>query len=93
MELPEQLEGWWRADEVAHCLPISTDLSNKIMNFYDEFENPTPLGGDGSNGTVETPDGQDDPDNDDKIEHWWGKLNDAEQREIFDAFKKEYPKW
>lgn len=89
MNMPEQLE-YWTADEVAECLPVSRELSSKLWSILSAAKNPTPLGGDGSNGTVETPCGRLNPDNDDKAPHWWGKLTTPEQREVADAYMKEY---
>lgn len=48
----------WTADEIAECLPISDNLSRKLWQFLKDAKNPTPLGGDGSNGTVEEPAGR-----------------------------------
>ena len=90
MSMPERLK-YWTADEVAECLSgIGPDLYRKLWNILAEAKNPTPLGGDGSNGTVETPDGRLDEDNDDKAPHWWGKLNETEQRAVADGYAAEF---
>jgi len=93
MEMPKALE-YWTADEVAECLDYrgflpesyykddEYRLSRKLWSFLDEAENPTPIGGDGSNGTVEYPCGRQDLANDDKTRHWWHKLDFIEQRAI-----------
>ena len=87
--MPQGLETW-TADEVAECLDgIGVDLYRKLWGILDEAKNPTPLGGDGSNGTVETPDGRLDNNNDDKAAHWWGKLTDEEQGVIVQSYDKE----
>jgi hypothetical protein len=86
--MPETLT-YWTADEVAECLPISRELSGKLWEILDDAQNPTPLGGDGSDGTVELPCGRLDLDNDDKAGHWWGRLSAAEQAEVAEALKKE----
>jgi len=90
IKMPEGLT-YWTADEVAECLGgIGPDLYRRLWNILSEAKNPTPLGGDGSNGTVETPGERLDEDNDDKAPHWWGNLNETEQRAIADAYMKEY---
>jgi len=88
MECPEELK-LWTADECAECLPISRDLGRILYGFLDEASNPTPLGGDGSNGTVETPDGRLSEANDDKIVNLWGKLNKEQQLDLIEAAKKD----
>ncbi len=88
-EMPKGLE-YWTLDEVAECLGYwahlteaqGDSLHNKLWDFHADAENPTPLGGDGSNGTVETPCGRLSLDNDDKMGHWWHRLEDYEQRAI-----------
>ena len=90
--IPDGLE-MWRADEVAECLDYRRyivhlmGLYAKLWSFLEAAENPTPAGGDGSNGTVETPDGQLDPDNDDKAAHWWNQLTDLEAAAIVQAYQ------
>ena len=96
MDMPECLE-YWTADSVAECLSYEKHLKEgegaklgaKLWGFLSDAKNPPPLGGDGSNGTVETPDGQLDLDNDDKTRHWWHKLSEDEQRAITLACKEE----
>ena len=90
MKMPIGLE-YWTADEVAECLDgVGRDLSAKLWGFLSEAKNPTPLGGDGSNGTVEEPAGRLDLDNDDKAGHWWGRLSTEEQATIAAAYEKDY---
>jgi len=90
--IPDGLE-MWRADEVAECLDYrryivdQMGLYSKLWSFLEAAENPTPAGGDGSSGTVETPDGQLDPDNDDKAAHWWDQLTDLEAAAIVQAYQ------
>ena len=89
MKIPDGLE-YYTADEVAECLNYEEhltkeegkDLYRKLWGFLHEAQNPTPLGGDGSNGTVETPGGRLDLDNDDKAGHWWFRLEEKEQRAL-----------
>jgi hypothetical protein len=58
------------------------ELHTKLWGFLNAAENATPLGGDGSNGTVETPDGRLDLGNDDKAAHWWKQLTPTEATAI-----------
>ena len=94
--MPEDLE-YWTADEVAECLPYQPHLTDrgaalyrKLWRILSEAQNPTPLGGDGSDGTVETPCGRWSEKNDDKTPHWWAHLDPAEQRAIELAYRSEY---
>ena len=79
----------WTADEVAECLGVPSELYQKLWGFLNDATNPTPLGGDGSCGTVEEPSGRWDEDNDDKAPHWWGKLDVREQALIAEAYNQE----
>lgn len=80
--MPEGL-AYWTADEVAECLGYWQHLPEEraralygwLWRTLSDASNPTPLGGDGTNGTVETPDGRLDLDNDDKAGHWWARLD------------------
>ena len=94
IEMPSGLE-YWTADEVAECLsyrrhlPVDYQwekLYQKLWAFLEAAHHATPLGGDGSNGTVETPDGRFDLDNEDKAGHWWCKLTDVEADAIAQAY-------
>lgn len=89
LALPPELE-LWTADEIAECLvPLQeTSLYVKLWQFIKESSNPTPLGGDGSNGTVEYPCGRLNPHND-KALHWWSKLDDNDRQIIIDAAIKD----
>ena len=92
-KMPDGLE-YWTADEVAECLSYEDylpaeyedSLYDKLWCFLAAAKNATPLGGDGSNGTVETPDGKLDLDNDDKAAHWWSKLTGVEANAITQAY-------
>lgn len=77
----------YTADEVAETIPYdeflpdrqtANDLYVKLWGIVNEAENPTPQGGDGTNGTIETPDGRF-GNFDDQTPYWWGKLTDDEQ--------------
>jgi hypothetical protein len=86
MNMPEGLK-YWTADEVAECLSgIGPDLCSKLWDILSAAKNPTPLGGDGSNGTVEEPHERYDEDHDDKATHWWAELTAAEQTTIAAAY-------
>lgn len=94
MQIPNGLE-YWTADEVAECLPYEKHLPegnglySKLWGFLHEAKDPTPLGGDGSNGTVEYPIERCDPENDDKAPHWWAKLNEDEKKAVALAWEEE----
>lgn len=90
MEMNEGLE-YWTADEVAECLSFEKHyegggLYEKLWGILAAAENPTPMGGDGTVGTVEEPAGRLDPNNEDKAPHWWSKLTEAEQAAINAAY-------
>jgi hypothetical protein len=78
---------YFTADEAAETLDYwphlteqeGNDLSRKLWQFLAEAKNPTPLGGDGTNGTVETPEERLSLRNDDKGSHWWDRLTEREQ--------------
>lgn len=89
MKCPDALI-YWTVDEVAECLPVSRLLGQKLWSLLEDAENPTPMGGDGSNGTVEDPSGRLDESNDDKLPNVWNKLTSEEQDEIVAAYAKEY---
>ena len=92
MPMPELLT-LMTADEVAECLSYhkhlteeeGTTLYRKLYSFLSGASNPTPQGGDGSNGTVETPEDRLDSSNDDKSEHWWSRLSEREQQALTQA--------
>ena len=96
--MPSGLE-FWTADEVAECLDYGkhlpdsygewTKLCSRLYDILSAANNPTPLGGDGSNGTVEEPSGRLDLNNDDKAAHWWQQLDPVEQCAIAAAFAAE----
>ena len=101
VKIPNGLE-YWTADEVAECLPyesyLPADMKGgylyvKLWGFLESAENATPLGGDGSNGTVETPDGRWDLDNDDKAARWWSKLTNVEADAIAKAYIESQENW
>jgi|6_EtaG_2_1085325.scaffolds.fasta_scaffold61526_1 hypothetical protein len=81
-------------DTVAECLPYEDDdnmtLYKKLWRLLAEASRPTPQGGDGSNGTVETPGDQLDSRNNDTMGHLWGSLTPAEQLNIALAYAKEW---
>jgi len=61
------------------------DLHSQLWCIQAECRLPTPLGGDGSAGTVETPDGRLNDENDDKTPHWWNRLSTHHQAAIIFA--------
>ena len=87
--IPNGLE-YYTADRIAESFDYwshmpseeASSLYSKLWDFVSESKNPTPMGGDGSNGTVETPGELLDLDNDDKAGHWWHRLTEKEQAAI-----------
>lgn len=88
IKLPRAL-ALWTVDQVAECINVPTALSGKLWQFKERSTVQTPLGGDGSNGTVETPAEQLGVGND-KLQHWWHELTDAEKWAILVPYRKEY---
>ena len=89
-EMPAGLT-YWAAHQVAECVDYkSVGLYERLWKIQEGSDNPPPSGGDGSDGTVETPDSQLDLSNDDKPQHWWGLLAYEEQEDIATAFLKDY---
>ena len=94
IEMPKMFE-YYTADEVSECIEyqkhLSTErssaLSRALWQFLSDAKNPTPLGGDGSNGTVETPGERLSLENDDKAGHWWDKLDRDWQEALVKAAK------
>ena len=82
IEIPGMLD-YYTADEVAECIDYQKHLPKErasalyraLWQFLTDAKNPTPLGGDGSNGTVETPGERLSLENDDKVGHWWDRLD------------------
>ena len=58
-------------------------LYSKLWDFHNRATDPTPEGGDGSNGTVECP--QDVTPGNDTGSHWWGVLDDDEKEALVSA--------
>jgi hypothetical protein len=85
--LPDGLE-YWTADEVAECLSVGDDLYKKLWKLLASASKKTPLGGDGSNGTVEEPAGRLDLDNDDKMWFLWTKLTCGERYLVSESYRK-----
>ena len=87
-KMPEGLE-YWTLDEVAECLPgIGDSLYRKLWSLLEDCETTTPIGGDGTNGTVEYPDARHGTTEDDKASQWWPKLTAAEQARIVEGWEK-----
>lgn len=96
-ELPAGLT-YWTADTVAECLPYdehlgadaAAELYRKLWSVVAAAENPTPLGGDGSDGTVEYPEARLSLENDDKGPAWWAALTEPERAAVAAAYAAEY---
>lgn len=87
----------WRATDVSECLDLgdydaSIPLRTKLWDIYHNAEMVTPEGGDGSDGTVETPDGQM-GDFGDKAPQWWGRLTDKEKTTVNAGIEKYEDVW
>lgn len=82
IEMPSALT-YYTADEVAECVDYHKHLTKEradalyrfLWKVISEAENPTPIGGDGSDGTVEYPEDRLSLENDDKTNHWWDRLD------------------
>lgn len=96
IEMPKRLE-CYTADEVAETIDYhkylpkerADELYRELWRILASAKNKTPLGGDGSNGTVETPCGRLDSDNDDKAPHWWDSLDRDFQSAIVQAVEND----
>jgi hypothetical protein len=92
--LPAGME-LWTSDEVAECLPYqrhlppreASELYSLLWAFLSEAQNPTPLGGDGTGGTVEYPDARRRSGNDDKAAHWWPRLTEPQRLALVKAWE------
>jgi hypothetical protein len=97
MSHPPEWSTYWTADEMAECLPYFPDdrvqrgkLCATLYDILNRCTNKTPAGGDGSDGTVDHPDGRRDLKNDDKPGHWWHTLSDSDATELTAAYQREY---
>ena len=95
---PHPLTALWTADEVAECLPYqafltkekSDALYRKLWDIVNGANKPTPVGGDGTGNTVETPEERLSSHNDDKVKNFWPKLDAEEQEAINKATEREF---
>lgn len=96
IEMPEALT-YYTADEVAECIGYQEHLAKEradalyafLWRTLSESKNPTPIGGDGSDGTVELPEDRLSLENDDKTGHWWGRLDRDWQEALVKAASSE----
>lgn len=96
VEMPEALT-YYTADEVAECIGywshLPKDRADALYAFLwktlSEAESPTPIGGDGSDGTVELPEDRLSLENDDKAGHWWARLDRDWQEALVSAVAAE----
>lgn len=79
----------WTLDEAAECLRIPEEVYAELWRLLGECRNKTPLGGDGSGGTVEDPSERLDSANDDKLGTCWEKLSGAAQEHLRKAAETE----
>ena len=97
MKITEDLK-YWQAHQIAECLPYENfldkesgdDLYVKLWNIQNNSENQTPMGGDGSNGTMETPDDLMNLEYTDKAIHFWDQLTEEEKIAILKAYDFEF---
>ena len=88
----------WTADEVAECLSYqkfltkekSDALYRKLWGIVNSADTPTPVGGDGTGNTVETPEERLTTHNDDKIKNFWCNLDAEERGAINKATEREF---
>ncbi len=93
---PPDWAQYWTCDQVAECLPYQRhlpadydgDLYSRLWELASLADTPTPQGGDGSNGTVETPCGRM-GNYDDKLGSVWNLLTPVEQKAIVTAKEME----
>ena len=93
---PEWSE-WFSLDAVAECLsyqkflPVNYtgDLYSKLWRLQHAAKNPSPIGGDGTGGTTETPDGRI-GNYDDSLSSVWKDLTGAERFALNCAYAKEH---
>lgn len=92
MDIPFMIEEW-RPDEVAECIDgLSDSTYRKLWEITAELDRTgkaVPLGGDGSDGTVEYPP---EPGSypDGRLRAVWHRLTEAEQREIARCYEADY---
>jgi len=87
--MPDGLQ-YWTLDEVAECLPVGDELYRKLWKLLDDCTTITPIGGDGSNGTVEYPDARLGITEDDKARQWWNKITPDEQAKVCKAWEERF---
>jgi hypothetical protein len=95
VKMPERLR-YMTADEVAETVSYKDPdraIYNKLWEILEAATNPTPLGGDGTDGTVECPGERLDARNDDKTPHWWAQLTEEQQGSIAAGVAAEDAKW
>ena len=93
MDIPEWLE-YWSVDQIAECLSYDDpdgSLYARLWNFLGEGDDVTPVGGDGSDGTAETPDACFGDDHSDSPVRLWPLLTDAHRNALSVAYAKAYP--
>jgi hypothetical protein len=82
----------WRPDEVAECLNVSFETRKELWRITTEIDRAgkkVPLGGDGTNGTVELPP-EPDAYPDGRMRSVWPTLTDEQRADITAAYAKEY---
>ena len=82
---PHEAAKYWTPDEVAEALDgISDATSSRLWALMNQMKEHAPLGGDGSNGTVEWPEPIEEGHS---VRAIWHLLTEDERREINAAFE------
>lgn len=88
----DHVNEFWTLDECAECLPVSAATSMELWAVHgmlaEKRAKMKPLGGDGSDGTVEFPEARDDCDN--NIKNAWKYLSEDACIDLNTAFAKEF---
>lgn len=90
LPVPDWAE-FWTLDEVINCLNVGEGVCFRLGELFGNVpeDDRTPLGGDGTDGTVETPDGRM-GDFADKLSRCWDGLSAWDQLTIVNAWKHDY---
>jgi hypothetical protein len=85
MDIPAGLQ-YWTADEIAECLPVGDATYRELWRITSEASNKKPLGGDGSDGTVEWPEVTEEYGNQPRA--FWPNLTPEMQADIAQAYER-----
>lgn len=89
IKMPDFIEDY-TPDEIAECMPVSNETYRRLWELLDSIPEGkrVPIGGDGSDGTIEHPP---EPGSymSGKIGAIWEQLTDVERADIIEAFRKD----